>query len=68
MWNYKITKTELGWIIYRKYGKDWLISIRFLSWDNKWVINKWSARVFYNKEDALSALTIKKIQDGKESD
>jgi hypothetical protein len=68
MWNYKITKTELGWIIYRKYEKGWLISIRFLSWDNKWVINKWSARVFYNKEDALSALTIKKIQDGKESD
>jgi hypothetical protein len=21
MWNYKITKTELGWIIYRKYEK-----------------------------------------------
>lgn len=68
MWDYKITKTELWYIIYRKYEKDWMLSVRFLSWDNRWVINEGSARVFYNKEDALSALTIKKIQDGKESD
>jgi len=68
MREYKIIRSDLGWNIYKKKEKDWLISVRFLNWNGTWCLNKSYARTFYNREDAVSALTIMKVKDGKETD
>ena len=68
MREYKIVKSDLGWNIYKKYEKDWRLSIWFLGWDNKRVLNKSYARTFYHREDAVSALVIVKRKDEQKSD
>lgn len=68
MREYKIYKTDLGFWIYKKREKDWLISIRFLDWKDKRVLNKNYARTFFHREDAVWALVTIKMKDGKDAD
>ena len=68
MREYKIFKTDLGFWIYKKREKDWLISMRFLDWKDKWTLRRDFARTFYHREDAVSALVTIKAKDGKETD
>jgi hypothetical protein len=68
MREYKIVKSDLGRNIYKKREKDWKISLRFLGWNNKRVLNKSYAKTFYHREDALAALVIVKMKNEKKSD
>lgn len=68
MREYKIVKSDLGWNIYKKLEKDWKLSIWFLGWDGKRILNKSYAKTFYHREDALAALVITKTKDGKNTD
>lgn len=68
MREYKIAKSDLWWIIYRKLEKDWSIFIRFYGWKNNWVLNKSHAKNFYHREDALSNLALVKYKNEKKSD
>lgn len=68
MRQYKIFKTDLWFGIYKKLEKDGRISLWFLGWDNKRTLRKDHAKTFYHREDAVSALVIIKMRDGKESD
>ena len=68
MWEYKIIKSDLGFNIYRKKEENGMISVWFLNWNGKWTLNKSYAKTFYHKEDALSALTLMKVKDGKDTD
>ena len=60
MWEYKISKSDLGWIIYR-VKKVWkLIMLEYINWHlNRTLWREW-AKTFYDKESALSALVITK--------
>lgn len=60
---YKIAKSFLGYIIYKKQERNGFIQLWFLYKDSKRWLNKDYAQVFYNKEDALSALVIIKRKD-----
>ena len=68
MREYKIVKSDLGRNIYKKREKDWKISLVYLGWDNRRVLNKSYAKIFYHREDALAALVIVKRKDEKKSD
>ena len=68
MWEYKIYKTDLWWSIYRKKEIWKLFYMQFLNWNNKWTTNKSYARIFYHREQAVSALVIMKAKDEKKSD
>lgn len=68
MREYKIYKTDLGYGIYKKREKDWFISVWFLDTKGKRCLNKDYARVFFHREDAVSALSIVKVKDGKDAD
>ena len=68
MREYKIFKTDLWFGIYKKREKDWFISMRFLDWKDKRVLNKSYARTFYHREDAVAALVLMKRKDGKDAD
>ena len=68
MWEYKIYKTDLGWSIYRKKEIWKLFYMQFLNWHNNWTTNKSYARIFYHREQAVSALVIVKSKYEKESD
>lgn len=68
MREYKIIRSDLGWNIYRKKESWKFIHVEFLNWNGAWTTNKNYARTFYNREDAISALTIMRAKDGKESD
>lgn len=68
MWEYRIIKSDLGYNIYRKREKDWMISVWFLNWNMRRTLNRNYAKTFYHREDALSALVIMKTKDGKETD
>lgn len=68
MWEYKITKTNLWYIIYKRIEWKWFISVWFLMPHDKWWLDKDSARIFYTKDDALSGLVIIKRKDGKDAD
>lgn len=70
---YRIYKTDLGFGIYKKREIEvweWKtkISLRFLGWDDKRVLNKSHAKTFYHREDAEWALIIMRTKDGKEAD
>lgn len=65
MWEYKITKSDLGRNIYKKREKNGYISLRFLGSNNKRVLNKDAAKIFYHRETALSALVVIKTKDIK---
>lgn len=68
MWEYKIYKTDLGYWIYKKREKEGRISLWFLGSNDKRVLNKDHSRTFYHREDAMSALVIIKVKDGKNTD
>lgn len=68
MREYKIYKTDLGYWIYKKREKDWMLSMRFLDTKGKWTLKKDYARTFFHREDAVSALSIIKVKDGKDAD
>jgi hypothetical protein len=62
MWEYKIYKTNLGYWIYRKKYVGRILMIQFLHADNLWGVHKSTAKTFYTKEAALSALVIMKAR------
>jgi hypothetical protein len=60
MWEYKIYKTNLGYWIYRKKYVGRILMIQFLhANDLRWT-QKSTAKTFYTKDAALSALVIMK--------
>ena len=60
---YRIIKTDVWYSLYKKLEKNGYISLWFLWAENKWVLNKDYAKVFYHREDAESALILIKIKD-----
>ena len=64
MREYKITKSILWRIVYKKRERDWIVYLWFL-WPHGRGLNRTYARTFYNKEDAVSALVIQRHKDGK---
>ena len=68
MREYKIARCDLWFNIYRKREQNWLISLWFLWPNDKRVLRKEFAKVYYHKEDALSALVIVKRKDEKDAD
>ena len=63
MREYRIIRTDLGYNIYKKLEKNGYISLRFLGSNNKRVLNKDAAKIFYHRETALSALVVIKAKD-----
>ena len=57
MWEYKITKSDLGYNVYRIKEEDWIISLEWLQKDT-YTLNRNFARTFYHLNDATSALVI----------
>ena len=68
MREYKIFKTDLWWGIYRKKYVGKIMLLQYLNWHNLRWSNKSNTRTFYNRDDAVSALSIMKIKDGKNAD
>lgn len=68
MYEYKIYRSELGWSIYRK-KQIWKLMILQYLYSNglRWP-NKWLARIFYQKESAVSALVVVKKKEEQKSD
>ena len=66
MWEYKIYKTNLGYWVYRKKNVWQILIVEFLHAKDKWGFHKSTAKTFYTKDDALSALTIMRVKDGNE--
>ncbi len=59
---YKITRSDLGYNIYRKKElEDWTVRLEWLQ-RNSYTLNRDFARTFYNINDATSALVIAKFQ------
>ena len=63
---YKITKSNLGYNVYRKKEEGWIISMERLQRDT-YTLNRDFARTFYHLDDAISALTIAKAKWEKET-
>ena len=63
MREYRIIRTDLWWIIYKKKEWNWFISVRFLGSQGKRVLNKDNAKIFYHRETAVSNLVIVKRKD-----
>jgi hypothetical protein len=59
---YKITRCDLGYNIYKITDNR---LPRYLSPDKKWVLNKQHAKVYFQREPALSDLIIMRRRDGK---
>ena len=68
MWVYRIVKTDAWFNVYKKLEKDWMMYVWYLWYKNWWVLNKNDSKLFYDKEDALSALAYIKYKDGKDAD
>ena len=68
MREYKIYKTSLWWSIYRKKQIWKMLMVQYLNWHDLWTLNKNHARVFYNEDSAVSALSIVKARNGKDAD
>lgn len=65
MREYKIIKTELGWILSRKKQMGRLMILQYLYGSmNRWP-NKWLAKTFYSQHSAESAMVVMKIKDKK---
>lgn len=59
---YKITKSNLGYNVYRKKElEDWTIRLERLQRDN-YTLHREFARTFYHLDDAVSNLTLARIQ------
>ena len=64
---YRITRSTLGYNVYRKKEEDGMITMERLQ-RNGYTINKDFARTFYTIWDAESALVIARHKDGKDAD
>lgn len=59
---YKITRSDLGYNIYRKKElEDWTIRLEWLQ-RNSYTLNRDFARTFYHLDDAISNLQIAKAK------
>lgn len=65
MREYRIFKTDLWWSIYRKKQVGKLLFMQFLTWKNGWSLNKSYARIFYQRDEAVSAMVTIKVRDKK---
>ena len=65
MRDYKITKSDLWYNVYRKKEEDWMIRMEWLQRDS-YTLNRDYARTFYHLEDAISGLTIARCREWKE--
>ena len=63
MWEYRIVRCDLWYNIYKKLEKNGYLSLWFLGSDNKRVLHKDAAKIFYHREDAVSALVVCKHRD-----
>ena len=63
---YKITKSNLGYNVYRRKEEDWFIYLEWLQ-NTSYTLNRDFARTFYNIEDATSALVIARTKWDKRS-
>lgn len=61
MREYKITRGNLGYHVYRKKEENWLMRLEWLQRDS-YTLNKSFARTFYHLSDAESALIIAKAK------
>lgn len=68
MYEYRIVKNDLWWMIYRKKEIGKLLLLQYLNWKGLRTPNKWLARTFYKREDAVSMLVVMKRKDEKKSD
>ena len=63
---YRITRCNLGYNIYRKREEDWLLYMERLEKKGVYSMNKNYAKTFYNLNDAESFLVIEKIYEWKQ--
>lgn len=56
---YKITKSNLGYNVYRVWEENWFIRMERLQ-NNSYTLNRDFAKTFYHLNDATSALVIAK--------
>lgn len=67
-YEYNIVTTDMGWIISRKKEMWRLMVLQYLNWYWLWQPNKWSAKVFYDKAKAESAVWVLRIKDKKKAE
>ena len=66
---YRLAKNPLGFNVYKRKDEEEYTSIWFLWQQEKRVLNRNQAKLFYNKEDAFSALVLAKFKwNRKEED
>lgn len=63
---YKITRSDLGYNVYRKREENWIIRLEWLQRDT-YTLNRNYARTFYNLDDAISNLVIARSRWEKET-
>lgn len=68
MYEYKIIKTERGWILSRKKEMGRLMILQYLNWKWLWSPYKSYAKVYYDKDSAAEALVVIKSNEWKKSD
>lgn len=68
MREYKIIRCELWWNIYRKKQIWKLMMLQYLYSNGGWWPNKWLARIFYQRESAVSSLVVIKKKEEQKSD
>ena len=62
MWDYKITRSNLWFNIYRKEElKNWMIKMEWLC-NNWYSLNRDFAKTFYHYDDAVSGLVIARVR------
>ena len=68
MREYKIIRTERGWILSRKKEMGRLLLLQYLNWKWLWTPHKTYAKVYYDKDSAAEALVVIKSNEWKKSD
>ena len=68
MREYRIIRNDLGWCISRKKEMWKLMVLQYLNWKGLRTPNKWLAKTFYHRDDAVSGLVVIKQKDEKKSD
>ncbi len=68
MREYKIIKTERGWILSRKKEMGRLLLLQYLNWKWLWTPHKTYAKVYYDKDSAAEALVVIRQNESKKSD
>lgn len=60
-WEYKITKSNLWYNVYRKQEKGWIMRLERLQ-NGTYTLNRDYAKTFYHLDDAISALIGERIK------